>query len=339
MNRQTWLKIMSVLINVFVILIGLTLDALLFNSIVISHYGGLSSIFSPYILSLAISMAVGISFFSTSMLSLINAKSLLVKLFFIIVLASLSCFILISTAWRLQVGMYSNSLLDVFSLHIYYSFVIAFVLQLLFLEKTLSNSIQLRSKQNSIFRILIFQITILFTFCLLNLGPIYEGYERRKNEPNYMQGNSRIFRVVLNEKCGDTPNVRDGKIIIDFPKNKLVILHAEEMDLHFSECKFYFTNEDNERQELYIVDIWGGGDELANEHEIKHNVKGMIYGGVNHIPYSGEDGTYVSGTRTAITYWDFFVHSTDFSYEENRSAKMNLLSRSSVKDCRTGIND
>lgn len=336
MSRQIKVKILSVIICLFVILIGLTLDTLIFNSIVISHYGGLSSIYSPYILSLTTSMAVGIAFFSSSMLSLIEVKPRIKKMLFIIVIASFSCYIFITAAYRFQVGIYGNSILDTFSQHIYYIFVSAFVVQLLFLEKLLSDRIKKHSRQKSIFRVLIFQMTILLTFTLFNLGTISEGYERRKNEPNYMKGNSRIFRVVLCEECGISPHVKNDKTIIDFPENGLVILQAE--DLHVSECKFYFTNEDNKKQELYIVDIWDGGDEVANEYERKHNVKGVIYGGNDCMPFS-EDGTYVGCTPTAITYWDLFVHSTDFSYDENYGPKMELLTRSLVKECREKIND
>ncbi|MFT5250580.1 MAG: hypothetical protein ACI93P_002322 [bacterium] len=336
MSRQIKLKILSVIICLFVILIGLTLDTLMLNSIVISHYGGMSAIYSPYILSLTISMAVGIAFFVQSLLSLTNAKSTLLKLFFIIALASLSCFVFISVAWRLQVGMYGNKISDIFSEHIYYILVGAFVIQLLFLEKSLSNSIQKRSGQKSILGVVTFQITILLSASLLNIGSIHEAYERRKNEPNYMKGNSRIFRVVLCEECGISPHVKSEKTIIDFPECGLVILQAD--DLHVSECKFYFTNEDNKKQELYIVDIWGGGDEIANEYERKHNVKGVIYGGNDYIPFS-EGGTYVGCTPSAISYWDLFVHSTDFSYDENHGAKMEIRTRSLVKECRDEINN
>lgn len=334
MNKQIKVKILSIIVCLLVVLVLLTLDTLICNSIIISHYGGLSSIYSPYLLSLAISMAVGIVWFVNAILSVTNVKSPVIKLFLTFTLASVSCFIFLVVAWRLQVGVYGNEISDIFNQHIYYIFVAAFVIQFLFLEKYLIKWGSDSTIQKSILGVIVFQIVIFLFAFILNIGSIREGYERRHKEPNYMQGNSRIFRVVLNEKCGLLPPIVDGKIIVEFPENGLVILQANENDIHISDCKFYYINKHSKRQELYLVDIWNEEKDVVDEYERQNNVKGMIYGGINHMPFSTDIGTYTSGTPSAISYWDFFVHATHFSYEKKRATEMEFLTRRSVKECR-----
>ncbi len=336
MKQRSNFSILGGLVFAFTVLIALGVDTIVFNSIVFSHYGGFSAVYSPYVLSLILSFSLGTALFMPSLLSFLHSRQWLLRLLFILVFACISCFIFIGVAWRLQVGPYGRYLSEIFEHHLYYIFAGAFAIQLFFLAFFKASPAPKFSRFHAFLRVLLFQTTVVLTASLLNAGSIYESYQRRASQPNYMKGNYRIFRVVLGEKCGTLLPKIDGTYTIEFPENGLVILQNEEAAMHQGECRYFFTNSDQQQQELHIFDYWDDEKAYADAYERKHGVKGMTFSSTRNIAAPERDGMYSSVEPGTVTYWNFTVRSESFSYYNNRDQPIHALTDSLLVQCRKG---
>lgn len=333
MNNQLRVKILSVIIFLLTVIVGLTLDSLIFNSIVFSHYGGLTTVLSPYILSLAVSLAVGIILFAPSLLLLVDAKRYTLKLLLIILIGFLSCSLFIGIAQVLQVGIYGYHISEAFDQNILYIFTIAFVFQLGFLGKTLKLNHLKRSKKRSVLGVVLFLITTNTLAAALNIRGICEAHETRENQANFTKGNPKVYRIVLGEECGISPNEESGKKIIQFPESGLIILKTDENEFVPIDCKFYYTDDRNQQQELHIFDFWEDAS-FADEYERKNNVKGMTCSRTRYIPTSETDETYSGTASGAITHLDFQVYFKNSPYNKERFQQMDILTKELVRSCR-----
>ncbi len=154
-----------------------------------------------------------------------------------------------------------------------------------------------------------------------------------------------ILRVVCNEEGGIKPSIKNGRQILEFQKNGIVILKTESFNGGITEKNAKLSNDNNEtksflaemKSEYYLVDgkgkktmitqILNAGDKLNNTPSIlpgETTLSGYTY-------YNSQ--VEVKG----IVYQDFYLYNPDKTgtKEAMSSQQINILTKALVKACRT----
>lgn len=123
------------------------------------------------------------------------------------------------------------------------------------------------------------------------------------------------IRIIYEEKCGVTPNKENGRQILKFPSNGILVLNQK------------FNGGIN--NDYFLVDRNGNRKEI-NEilyfKDIKRNIPAIQVGAA---------GTIGSSTEKGITFSDFYLYQDTTLNKENKvSQRFDSLTNEIVKSCR-----
>lgn len=139
------------------------------------------------------------------------------------------------------------------------------------------------------------------------------------------------LRIVFEEKCGITPEAENGRQILKFQKNGLLILNTE-----FN----YGINSDND---YYLVDIKGNRTKVTQISSFKDRVNKMPAIVVGGVGVSSSVVNSVNSNITVVaggaTYMDFNLYNKDTIEIINSvaSQKLDSLTNAAVNGCRIQI--
>jgi hypothetical protein len=290
MNRPFIIKLLSGLINILTCLVVLTIVLLrqdLFGK-------GDTYAFVFWTIPLAIGLAIK----GKTILNLFRTTPFLLRLAFIILTAGL-----LSFGWTYCVSLILGPWIGAFSIPILYLWIVACILQLLFLDWRLPKPTEKQKVLKIIFGLLSFLLILIVVVISMYFFSFLGSYLTKPEKETYLipKDFEGTFRVIYGEKCGINPSFENGRRILNIPDNGILIIQP----------KFEAGTIDHE---YYLVDKKGNRKKINMIWDYKQwttESPGVLLGGSGSMGGPMPDGGSSSESPSAIHFTDFTVFNKD----------------------------
>ena len=314
--RKT-IKFFSGLIN---ILIGLVCALLVLLS---QNWFGSGDIWSY--LFWTIPLAIGISFIGQNLLELIPTRNKIYRIIGIVITSFIFSF-----AWLWVVYLIIGPWINAFSIPVFYLWVVGTSLQLLFLEWKLPKNKKNKSIKKNLIGILLFPL-IAFASIVLIFGFSYlKSYLTKPEAETYLipENFSGQFKIVYGEKCGISPSIENDRVILEIPKNGVLIIQPE-FKSGIIDHEYYFINNNGKRTKV---------EQFENYVTGVKNIPGIRLGSSGNYAGATKNGGFSSDSPSTIRFTNFEVYQDTLrKYDYKIEIKMDSLTRKLVEECRNGI--
>lgn len=162
-------------------------------------------------------------------------------------------------------------------------------------------------------------------------------------------GYEGIVRVIFDEKCGTTPKIENGRQILEFQNNGLLILNTKSFFNNSPNTKSYTQDRNGNKikfvnkgvtDDYYLVDNKGNKTKIIEIAELRNRVvkTPVIVAGNIAVTDLSSTTNSESTVTTGITYQDFYLYNKD-TREIKADAfppKMDSLTKAVVHACQGG---
>ena len=315
------IKLLSGLLNILICLIATTV--ILFWQ----DWFGSGDMYS--FLFWTVPLAIGLSVSGATILNLFRSTHVLLKLFLIILTA-----VFISFGWVCFIYLILGGMIYTFSIPIFYLWIGACIIQLIFLDTFLPNPVEKPKVFKLVLRILLFPVTLLVVvvtmFLLSSLGSYLTKPEKVTFLiPNDFEGE---FIVIYGEKCGINPTFEEGRRLLKVPDNGVLIIQPA-FKAGTIDNEYYLVDRDGNRKRM---------NELWNYKLRKTQAPGVLMGSSGSMLGAMPDGSASSESPSAIHFTTFMVFNKDtttrndkeaFKYQQHFDSLIHVL----VDDCRKNL--
>ena len=290
MNRPFIIKFLSGLSNILICLVAVTVVLLRQN------WFGKGDTYAFVFWS--IPLAVGLAICGETILNLFRKIHFALRLILIIVTSGL-----ISLCWVYFVYLILGPWIRAFSFPIFYLWIIGCSIQLLFLDLRLAKSTEKAKLSKTLFRLLIFPLTLVLTVVVIFFFSYLNDYLTKPMKEIYLIPSDfkGQFRVIYGEQCGTKPTYESGRRVMKIPENGILMIQP----------KFQAGLVNNE---YYLIDKNGNRKKLNELFDYKDRLKkfpGILMGASGSMGGAMPDGSSSSESPLAIHYTDFTVFNID----------------------------
>lgn len=138
------------------------------------------------------------------------------------------------------------------------------------------------------------------------------------------------LRIVFSEKCGITPKVENGRRILEFPNNGLLVL-SEDADMIGGKDDEFFLIDDNGNK-TKIANLAKFSDKVANVPAVVYEGAGVSS---SNLRTNGSEVTPVTGNAEYVDF-NFYNKATTEILHSLSSPGLDSLTNAVVNKCRTG---
>lgn len=153
-----------------------------------------------------------------------------------------------------------------------------------------------------------------------------------------------ILRVICDEECGIKPQVENGRQVLEFDKNGILILNTASFDGGMKEKNTRLNNDEETKSfltemksEYYLVDSKGNKTKITqilNAGEKPTDTPSILPGETTVSGYTYNNSQV---EMKGITYQDFYLYNPDTTgtKETMSSQQINTITKALVNACRT----
>jgi len=254
MKRIFSLKLVSVFIGVIPFLLAYIGFTLIFNSIIISHYGGID--ISLYFL-ISLLIAIGIAFFSSQIQLFTSQKNVLSQLLLLISISALICFILIYiialiNQFSLKGNLNSRAIKYILRSYLFYSLIFSSTLQIWFLSRYVLKGNNDFKWTKLIFQILFIPISASIFYSIINFNSLKDSYSKIPDGQIILFSSelkSHQIRIIYGEKNAPQLPLENDSLLFSIPSNGILIIQ-NKMSKNDYGRKYYSVNKEGKREEI-----------------------------------------------------------------------------------------